>query len=152
MKRTLFSILLMVAAMGTAFADDYTYLTVTSTSVEQSFQVDQLRRITFEDGNMVVATIDGNSESIALETLNRLMFTATPTAIRNLSTESCKSLQLQSDRVVVNGKGLLKLYNTNGQLVRQTLVNGSTAELSLDGLPRGIYIARIGTQSLKLAH
>ena len=111
-----------------------------------------MRRITFNGTDMVVTTTDGATENIALSTLSSLSFTASATAIRNLSTESCQSLQLQSNRVVVDGKGVLKLYNGSGVLVRQIFVNGSRSELNLEGLPHGIYIARLGNQSLKIAH
>lgn len=153
MKRLFLTLTLAIASSACVLADDFNYLNVTSTSSARSFALNQVRRITFSGSDMVVTTTEGTSESIALATLNSLAFSATaPTAIRNLSTESCKSLQLEADRVVVNGKGILKLYNANGQLVRQMVVDGGNAELSLYGLPRGIYIARIGTQSLKLAH
>ena len=152
MKRLFLSLCAIGMAFTTCHAEDFNYLTVTSSTVEQSFALDQVRRITFNGDNMVVTANDGNTSNIALNTLTSITFTSTATAIRNLSTESCKSMQLLSDRVIVNGKGLLKLYNTNGMLVRQVVVGGSTAELNLEGLPHGIYIARLGTQNLKILH
>ncbi|MBO4907079.1 MAG: hypothetical protein J5486_08630 [Bacteroidaceae bacterium] len=152
MNKYLFSFALALTAFTSAWADDFNYLTITSFNTESSVALNEVRRITFNGTEMLVTTTDGTTENVALSTLSSLSFTSTATAIRNLNTENCQSLQLQSDRVVVAGKGLLKLYNGSGVLVRQIFVDSSRSELNLEGLPHGIYIARLGTQSLKIAH
>lgn len=152
MKKLILSLALAITTVTVAWADDFNYLTITSSNTESSVALNSVRRITFNGAEMLVTTVDGATENVALSTLSRLSFTASATAIRNLSTERCQSMQLQADRVVVAGKGILRLYNGSGMLVRQVVVNGDRSELSLDALPRGIYIARLGTQSLKVAH
>ncbi|MCR4995441.1 MAG: T9SS type A sorting domain-containing protein [Bacteroidales bacterium] len=149
MKRLLVSIALL-AGIVAAHADSYNYLNLTSSSSIQSVALTSVKKITFENGNAVVTTTDGTTLSAALSTLTSLTFTDTATGVREVN--GGKSLQLQSGRIVANGSGWLRVYNTNGQLVRQQQVSSTRAELNLDGLPHGLYIAKLGSQTLKVLH
>ena len=48
-------------------------------------------------------------------------------------------------RLVVSGSGTrtVRLYNANGQLVRQISTRGEQAVVSLRGMPKGAYLLRL---------
>jgi len=148
MKKLLLSLALIVGLGLNASADTYNYLTLTSSSVKQSFALKSVKKITFEGTNIVVTMADGTTSSTALSDFDNFAFT-TETAIKTIN-ESGSDLFVEAGRIVANGKGLLLLYNTNGQLVRQQLVNGNRSEIQLYDLPRGIYVAKIGNRTLKV--
>ncbi len=148
MKKILLSLFLTLPI--TVVADTYNYLNLTSTSTIQSVALKSVKKITFEGTNVVVTSTDGTTTTAALSTLSSITFTDTAVGVRGL--RSSGSLQMESGRVVSNGSGQLQLFNSSGQLIRQQYVSGTRSELSLDGLPRGIYIARLGNKTIKVMH
>ncbi len=148
MKKILLSLLLVLPL--TAFADSYNYLNLTSSSTVQSVALNTVKRITFEGTNIVVTAVDGTTTTAALSTLSTITFTDTAVGVGSLRSSS--DLSVESGRVVAAGNGQLQVFNASGQLVRQQNVSGVRSELSLDGLPRGIYIARMGTKVIKIMH
>lgn len=149
MSRFLLSLLLALPL--TAAADTYNYLNITAGSSIQSVALKTVRRITFSNGNIVVTAADGTETTAALSALTNLTFTETATGIRGIGLQPA-DLCIENGRVVADGKGILLVYNAAGRLVRQQYVDSSRTELSLEGLPHGIYIARLGNRSIKIAH
>ena len=149
MKHLLFTLLL--ALPFTAGADTYNYLNITSTSTVQSVALKQVKRITFEGTNLVVTATDGTTTTTPLATLTKLTFSDIGVAVRDLEGTSNK-LTMEGGRIVAGGNGQLLLFNSSGQLVRQQYIGGAGDRVSLDGLPRGIYIARLGRQAIKILH
>ena len=152
MKRLFLSLALIVGATATMMADTYNYLTITSTNVEKSIALKTVKRITFENDNMVVTTADGTNTKFPLATFTKFSFTEDETAIRSIGAASRANLRLENGKIMGDGKGILLLFNANGQLVRQQTATGTSNELSLTGLPTGLYIARLGNQTLKVIH
>ncbi len=148
MKKILLSILLALPL--TAAADSYNYLNLTSSSTVQSVALNTVKRITFEGTNIVVTATDGTTTTAALATLSSITFTDTAVGVGALRSNS--DLSVESGRVVAGGNGQLQLFNSSGQLVRRQLVSGVRSELSLEGLPHGIYIARMGNKVIKIMH
>lgn len=151
MKRILLSFVLLVGTAYATFADTYNYLTLVSTDLECSVALKSIKRITFEGGNLVVTSVDGTETNAALSTLSSITFTVEATAVRGINAHR-NDLCIEAGQVVANGTGMLLLYNANGHVVRQEYVDSQRAEISLRDLPRGIYIARLGNQTLKIAH
>lgn len=148
MKKILLSLLLALPL--TAAADSYNYLNLTSSSTVQSVALNTVKRITFEGTNIVVTATDGTTTTAALATLSSITFTDTAVGVGALRSNS--DLSVESGRVVAGGNGQLQLFNSSGQLVRRQLVSGVRSELSLEGLPHGIYIARMGNKVIKIMH
>ncbi|MBQ8938578.1 MAG: T9SS type A sorting domain-containing protein [Bacteroidaceae bacterium] len=149
-------ILLIALAVGSALcahADSYNFLNLTSASTTESVAMKKVKRITFEGTNIVVTTTDGTTTTAPLNTLTKLTFTADPlgTGVGSLQAQAGR-LCIQAGRIIADGVGELQLYNASGQLVRRQTITRTHAELSLDGLSRGIYIARFGQQTLKLLY
>ncbi len=153
MKRLFLSFMLVVAAALPAVADAYNYLTLVTGATAQSLSLSGVKRITFSDGNLVVAMADGSESSVALSALSSITFTenATSSGVRTLGGQDV-SLRMDGGRLVASGTGVLTLYTANGQLVRQQNVRSGHGEMSLAALARGIYIARFGNRTLKIAY
>ena len=151
MKKILLSLVLAAGMATTASADTYNYLTLTSGSTVQSVALKTVKKITFEGANLVVTAADGTTTTASLATLSKITFTETADGVGNLKAETGR-LHVEGGRIVADGRGQLQLFNTSGQLVRRQTIEGSHSELNLEGLPRGIYIARFGKQSLKLLY
>lgn len=151
MKQLLLSLALVAGCCVTAVAGTYNYLTLVSSTVEQSFALKTVKRITFSGSDLVVTTVDGTETHLLLSTLNRLSFTETATAVRGLAAERSQ-LCIQAGQLVADGQGVLLLFNANGQVVRQQFVSNQRAEMNLNDLPRGLYIAKLGNRTLKILH
>ena len=82
MKKILLSALVALSAQS-IWADEYNYLTVAYNSVEQSIALGTVKKITFQGGNCVVSTTEGEF-SYPLSQMEKMRFTADPTAIERL--------------------------------------------------------------------
>lgn len=151
MKQLFLGVILAFGFAAAASADSYNYLNLTSTSTVQSIALKTVKKITFEGTNIVVSATDGTTTTAALSTLSKLTFSDTAVGVRALESASGK-LCIEGGRIVADGQGQLQLFNASGQLVRRQTITSSHSELSLEGLPRGIYIARLGRQTLKILH
>ncbi len=118
MKKMFF--LAMLAACQTVAADDYKYLTVGYNSVEQSITLESIQKITFENSQMVVATSNGNV-TFAQSQLEKMYFSATATAIKEVETETSNSQQAElydlSGRKVSQNRLQKGIYIINGKKV-----------------------------------
>lgn len=149
MKKFLLSLLLALPL--TAVADTYNYLNINAGSNIQSVALKTVKRITFSGGNIVVTAADGSETTAALSALTNITFTEIATSVRDINLQPA-DLQVENGRIVAAGQGVLLLYNARGQVVRQQFVGSNRTELSMEALPHGIYIARLGNRSIKIAH
>ena len=130
-------------------ADNYNYLTVKCTGAEQSISLPTIQKITFGHGNAVVTTTDKQTFTYPLAELQKMSFTATATAIEALPTQE-KDLAYRDGTLTVSGNGMLHIYNASGALVQMAKVEKG-ARISLDTLPRGVYIVNMGQQTIKVS-
>ena len=151
MKQLFLGLVFALGFAAAASAETYNYLNLTSSSTIQSVALKTVKKITFEGTNIVVTSTDGTTTIAPLATLTKLTFTGIAVGVNTLQAESGK-LCIEGGRVVADGQGQLQLFNASGQLVRRQTLTRSHSELSLDGLPRGIYIARFGRQTIKILH
>ena len=70
-----------------------------------------------------------------------------PTTVKKTAFKITRAGQLVAD-----GQGVLLLFNANGQVVRQQFVSNQRAEMNLNDLPRGLYIAKLGNRTVKILH
>lgn len=146
MKKLFMSLVLAFAL--SAAANAYNYLTIASDAVESSVALTQLKKITFSGTDLVVTSIDGTETRTSLSTLKSLYFSDEPTAVRTVRQDG---LSFRNGHIVANGQGVLSVYNANGSLVRQQSVSSSRSEVNIATLPAGIYIVRLGNQTIKIA-
>jgi len=147
MKKILILALVAMSA-HTLWADDYNYLTVAYNSVEQSITLSTVQKITFEDSNCVVTTTEGNY-SFPLSQMEKMTFTADPTAIEALPLQS-ENMKCLNGQLTLGQTGLLRIYNASGALIRVAQVSQKGTTVSLASLPSGLYIVTLGGQTIKV--
>lgn len=145
-KNCFFGIVLLMAS-GNIMADTYKYLTIECTNKEESISLPTISKITFNGGNCIVTTSDGDY-TYPLSEMQKLTFTVTPTAIEALP-ESEKGLKFEDGVLRVDGNGMLRVYNAAGALVQMANVKGG-AGISLNNLPKGLYIVSMEGKTIKL--
>ena len=110
-------IMAMLAIGTTAFADDYKYLTMGYNSVEKSIELSTIQKITFENGQVVVATSNGN-ETFQLSEMEKMFFSSVATSVKDVKSEVAQVEKMVYDlagrRVQQPTKGL---YIINGKSV-----------------------------------
>lgn len=149
MKKHLLSLFMALCVTTSAVADSYNYLNIVSSSTIQSVALNAIKKITFDGVNIIVTAVDGTQTTSPLSTLSELTFTQQADAIRGI-TAAPAVLHLQCGRVVAAGSGMLLVYNAGGKVVLQRTISSTREEVSLDGLPHGLYIAKLGHTTLKI--
>ncbi len=120
MKRLLFMALLAIGM--TAYAEDYKCLTVVCNSTEKSIELATIQKITFENGQVVVATSNGN-ESFELTKMERMFFSETPTSgVKSIETEAASRNMFEGKCYDLSGRQITKpqqkgIYIVNGKKV-----------------------------------
>lgn len=138
---------LLLMACTAVLADDYKYLTISYNGTEQNISLPIVKKITFQD-NMVVVTTTEGEHSYPISVLDRITFTESADAINALP-EQAEDLTYEGGTLAVKGNGLLRVYNTGGALVSVANVKDG-ANISLEGLPTGIYVVRMGDKVIKV--
>ena len=123
MKTTIFAALFSMLSLS-AFADDYT-LYVQTAVAEYTYAFDDLQRITFDNGNMVIATKSGESTSVGIATISRVYFDNVATGVE----------KVEPTVVTADKEG----YDLSG---RSVSVNTE--------LPKGIYVVKEGGKTRKI--
>lgn len=145
MKHLLMAILLM--ASTTMWADNYNFLTVSSTG-EEYISLPTIQKITFSDGNCVVTTTNGDY-TYPLNEIKKMYFSVDdPTAIEALPQEA-ENLKYKNGKLKVEGDGMLRIYSANGALIQLANVKKG-ANINLGSLKPGMYIVNMGDKTIKL--
>lgn len=144
-KTLIFSALMMVSM--TILADDYNYLTVASGNTKQSIELATVEKITFENGNAVVYTT-GENFTFPLSELQKMTFDVNPTLVKSLPKAS-ENLKYNKGQLQVSAKGTLCIYDAAGALVSIAKVD-EKSNVNLSGLTSGLYIIRLGDQTIKI--
>lgn len=148
MKKMILTGIILACGL-TAMADDYQYLTVAHADVEQSIELAAIQKITFDTkaGNVVVTTTEG-TVNFPITEMEKMFFSATPTAIKAMPLQS-NDLKMENGELNVEGNGMLRIYSSNGTLQRMASVKKGD-KVSLENLPKGLYIINMGKQSIKV--
>lgn len=150
MKKTLIALVaLAVTVCAQADNDEYKYLTLATTSGEQSVELATIQKITFDmNAQTVVVTTSEGVVNLPQSEMQKMFFSATPTAIAQLPLEA-NGLSVKRGVLTVKGNGLVRIYNASGALQQMANVEGS-ANISLSNLPAGTYIINMGKQTIKV--
>ena len=117
MKKLL--LMAMLAVGTTAFADDYKYMVFACNGTEEPISLETIKKITFEGGQVIVATTDGQ-KSFVQNQMEKMYFSVTATAIDNITSDSSKSKGDVYDlagRKMVSGKLPKGIYIVEGKKV-----------------------------------
>ena len=141
----------MMAVGTTAMADDYAYLTVNQESGETSFAISNISKITFDATNMIVALSDGTTQELPLAGLNKMFFTAESTGIATATNKQSQIRLIDGTLHVSAPRGaVVTLYNIEGKTVRTVTSQGDDTQLNVNGLTKGVYIVKVGTETKKI--
>lgn len=99
---------------------------------EQSLNLDNLRKLTFEQGNLVATLNDGSATSYILSSISKMLFSD------NTAVEG----------VIADAILPVSVYDLSGRVI----VNNSSAspESVVGDLPKGIYLLRTGGKTIKI--
>lgn len=138
MRRFLLIFTLIAICALTVWADDYNYLTfIQDGQTTYGFDLRKVKKITFDNDQLTVKTIDGKETDVVLSTLQRLAFTSSlPVGIQR--TEASTTRQP------------IYIYNVSGQMIRHFDGTSEQGKLNLSDLPQGIYIVKQGTETRKI--
>lgn len=149
MKKYLLTFMLAVASCLTANATDF-YLWFTDIyGDEMSWQVNELRKITFSDGCITITRKDGKSDTWAINNVVKLNFHTEPTAIANVKSQTEVAFDGQTLSVNAQQGTTVAIYTTTGTLAGRAEV-GTDGQIALDALPKGVYMVKIGNKTHKV--
>ena len=144
--RNLLAALLLLACTS-MLADNFKYLTISYNGSEENISLPIVQKITFQNGYVVVTTTEGEN-SYPISVMERITFTESADAIKALP-EQAEDLTYENGTLAIKGNGLMRVYNTSGALVSIANIKEG-ANISLDGLPTGVYIVRMGDKAIKI--
>ena len=152
-KLTLTFAMTALLAAGNANADTkLVALDAVNNTTIASFDLGNISKLHFADGNLVVTLSDETIQSVALSTSLQLKFDETTTAISQLKTTS-GTFGIVYDGQLLSASGLdgtcdAAIYNISGQRVSNLKAwNGSP--VSTASLSSGMYIIKANNKSLK---
>lgn len=111
-----------------------------------------VRRITFEDGNMVTLMADGTQQSVPIADIAKCLFFApTQTGISQTATPQA-AVRFAGDEMTLSGAadGETAVIAADGTVVQRSKIIGGTATLSLVGLPKGVYVVKTPSGTFKI--
>ena len=149
MKTKILLAAMLLMASASIMADNYNFLTITCGDKEDDISLPTVQRITFEEDYVVVTTSEGKF-SYPISVLDKMTFTEkdNATAIEALP-EQAKDMTYKDGTLAIKGDGMLRVYSTNGALVSIAYVKEG-ANISLDKLPAGVYVVRMGDKTIKV--
>ena len=129
----------------TCLADDY-YLNVIANATD-SYATASLKKITFENGNVVVTTSNGASTSYAISSISQMYFSSTSAGIGSISTDS--NIVWDGTTLSLNGlQGKVQVYQPSGALVASE--SADAERINLSRLSKGVYVVNVNGQSFKI--
>ena len=111
-----------------------------------------VRRITFEGGNMVTLMANGTQQSVPISDIDKCLFSApTQTGISQTATPQA-AVRFAGDEMTLSGAadGETAVISADGTVVLRSNIIGGTATLSLAGLPKGVYVVKTPSGTFKI--
>ena len=147
MKKLLLAAIAAFACLS-AFADDINLYVRNTSNVESSYAVSNLRKISFSNGNVVLTTQAGKTESIAISSVSKMYFSTVSAGIndtfgKNAMTWDGENLTFET------AVGKVNIYQPSGVLV-MCAKTADAQSISLARLPKGIYLVKVGEKSFKI--
>ena len=134
----------MASALPASAAEEQALLVYTQDNASQAFVFSQLESVAFAaDGSVVVNMLSGESVTFGADEFASIRF-GEEAEISGVSSDV--SMIGFRDGVITSPFGEIVVYSVTGQLSAQ-----GCDQLSLDGLPAGVYIVSTGGKTLKIS-
>ena len=149
MPEKLLLLVSLVLGLGSSFAQDI--LVQTSSGGQTSVHLDNVRKITFDNGNMVLSTNGNEDFELPLDDIMKILFDEDGSNVDRIVADT--NLQLvRNSRNTIGITGLettadAHIVNTAGSIVMiQRQWNGSDIDIS--ALPSGVYVLVVGNNNI----
>lgn len=141
--------LLLAGCMSVAHAD---LVVLERDGTACSLSPANVRSITFDNGRLVVKSVDGTTQTWEVSAVRKCYFGIAPEVPTGVGTASASRWTVRGDNVVVTGTSasVLTVLNAEGRLVLMQYVAAGTSTVSLAKLPAGVYLVRMNGETLKL--
>lgn len=120
----------------------------------QSTAVDmeQLRKLTFQDGTMTVTQENGQSASFNTSGIERLKFGSTTKVETVKAIDGKVEYSAQGLTAVVHDSKdqTISIFNLSGKSVLEQKITQDIQEISLSGLSKGVYLLKLGNRTVKI--
>jgi hypothetical protein len=137
--------MLLLTVSSTLLADDYAFLSIVQNDGQTNVNISNIKKITFDETNMIIVLNDGNEQKMPLNGLSKMFFSAGATGITTTNADSNKFLLKDGTLIVQAAKGdQVVVYDMNGRAVRTVTMTGEKAEVELKGLSKGVYVVKAG--------
>jgi len=148
------ALLMMVFLSGTAFAQSSMTFYDTTGQAKESWLLQDVGKVTFDGGNIVVTHFDGTYTTAINEVLS-IKFTDVdnqdPTSIEKISQDKAQLRIVtgeQSIRVLGADSGAVTIWSVTGQQIYNNR-HWNGEEINIAHLERGIYIISINSTTFK---
>ena len=131
-------------------ADGFAVLTVTMNDETVYYQVTDIRKITFDYSNMVLHLTNGETEELPLSVVNEITVGDGSAGIAMFGSDKT-GLKLKDGMLSLNltNGGTVTIYDTAGKTIRSLQAKAGQNTISLNQLPKGVYIVRVNGASQK---
>ena len=112
----------------------------------QVFVLDDLQKITFSESEINLIPVTGAVTSFAFEDVSVITFLEKPTSIQAVVKKSNVKLYVEADKLTIESDTDLtavKLYNLQGQLLKDQTAQSPSTTISLASCPAGVYIVQV---------
>ena len=144
--------LLIIFFLGTVLAARAEWVVVQQDGTAAAVSHADVRRITFEGGNMVTLMADGTQQSVPIADIDKCVFFApTQTGISQAIAPQ-PAVHFSGDEMTITGTadGEAAVIAADGTVVQRGQAHGSVASLSLAGLPKGVYVVKTLSGTFKI--
>ena len=133
-------------------ADNYAYLTVVQTGSQTDVSLSDIKKITFDESNMLIVLADGNEQKLPLSGLSKMFFSSKdPNAIESVNAGKSQFAIKDGKLTILGAEGKqVTIYDTNGRAVRTVTLSEGQTEINISGLTKGVYIVRAGKEAKKI--
>lgn len=135
-----------------AMADNYAYLTVDDTNGENSFSLNEIKKITFDTANMIITMTNGSTTQLPLASLNKMFFSETGITGIAAQKQGSSQVKLIDGVIHVNAPAgsVITLFNMGGQAVRTMTSATDDTQINVSSLTKGVYIVKVGNLTKKV--
>lgn len=130
MKRLLF---LVLSALLTVPSFSQETLVAANDSLTQNVELDNLRKITIKDGNVVTTYSDGSTKSQKLSGSEKIQFTSP-----------------EKEEGITAQEGTYTIYDLSGRPIKTHTDKSCDMPFDLNDLPSGIYLLKTGNRTIKI--
>jgi hypothetical protein len=117
----------------------------------ETYYLDYIQKITFSNGNMVIAMTEGEGGSFAISSIKKVFFYSTGSVQRETLKDFFVWAPVTQELTVRCAAGTpIRIYSAGGQSVFTAIQSVTGAPINLSTLPKGIYIVEAAQKTTKI--